>query len=386
MQAIAADPPSRVPRADIDPAALALIERWGPQILRTARRFSASLDDAEDAYQRALEILLTKAPSTDETDLVPWIKTVVKHEAFAVRRQRERTPLSDDGAVERPGAALPTDEQAERYERLRLGAEAMSSLKPQEVRALLLRAEGYSYKQIQEITGWTYTKVNRCLSEGRQSFLARIAGIESGDECERMAPLLSALADGEASAEEMTRLRPHLRGCLACRATLREFREAPRTLGALLPVTLLVPGAPGAGSALTPGTAGNDGMASVSSLAEWLQERVSALGFKLQPATERVHQVFEVGSAQKVAAVAAATAAVAGGGTAAVKSVERADAGQRPPATREPAPSKSTAAPAPLLPSAAPVRRAPAEPARSTPRAIAAGSGAVTCGRRRRCR
>ena len=39
--------------------------------------------------------------------------------------------------------------------------------------------EGYSYAEIQELTGWTYTKVNRCMAEGRKSFLenfARIAG------------------------------------------------------------------------------------------------------------------------------------------------------------------------------------------------------------------
>jgi hypothetical protein len=33
--------------------------------------------DAEDAYQRGLEILLTKAPTTREEELVPWLKTVV---------------------------------------------------------------------------------------------------------------------------------------------------------------------------------------------------------------------------------------------------------------------------------------------------------------------
>jgi hypothetical protein len=30
-------------------------------------------------------------------------------------------------------------------------------LKPQEVRALTLKAQGYSYAEIGEITGWSYT-------------------------------------------------------------------------------------------------------------------------------------------------------------------------------------------------------------------------------------
>ncbi len=104
--------------------------------------------------------MLTKAPTTSADELVPWLKTVVKHEAFAIRRQRERqAPTTDDGEIaELPAPETPTHDQAERYERLRVGAEAMRMLKPHEIRCLLLKAEGYSYKEICRITGWSYTK------------------------------------------------------------------------------------------------------------------------------------------------------------------------------------------------------------------------------------
>ena len=227
----------RPSRREIDPVAFDLIARRGPEILASARRWSSTLEDAEDAYQRGLEILLTKAPTTAEDELVPWLKTVVKHEALAVRRQRERAaPVTDDGEPTEPASsAAATHDQAERYERLRLGAEALRRLKPQEVRCLLLRAEGHSYEQICEITGWTYTKVNRCLSEGRRAFFALVDGIETGAECERLRPLLSAMADGEAGAEELQALRPHLKTCLTCRARLREYRDAPGRVAALVP-------------------------------------------------------------------------------------------------------------------------------------------------------
>ena len=68
---------ARPARAEIDEAALELLARHGAQILATARRYAVTPEDAEDAYQRGLEILLTKAPSTSEDDLVPWLKTVV---------------------------------------------------------------------------------------------------------------------------------------------------------------------------------------------------------------------------------------------------------------------------------------------------------------------
>jgi RNA polymerase sigma factor (sigma-70 family) len=286
-------------RGDIDEAALGLLARHGAQILATARRYAATPEDAEDAYQRGLEILLTKAPATNEEELVPWLKTVVKHEAFALRRQRERhSPVTDDGELgERGTSTGATHDQAERYERLRQGAEALRQLKPQEIRALLLRAEGYSYREICEITGWTYTKVNRCLTEGRQALAVRLAGIQGGVECAKLAPLLSALADGEAGAEQLAVLRPHLRTCLACRAQLKQFRAAPARVAALVPPAALA--------------AGDGG--TVRSL---LESVVGAVQHKAAAVGERAHAAAELAAGQKVAAVAASAAALAGGGTA----------------------------------------------------------------------
>src|SRR3954453_5115721 len=138
---------TRPSRAEIEPAALELIRSHGAQIMSTARRYAASPEDAEDAYQRGLEILLTKAPSTSAEDLVPWLKTVVKHEAFALRKQRDRAGVPTDHEDARP-TPTETHDHVERLDRLQRGAEAMQRLKPQEIRCLLLLAEGYSYKQI----------------------------------------------------------------------------------------------------------------------------------------------------------------------------------------------------------------------------------------------
>src|SRR3954467_4014641 len=80
----------RPPRAKVEPVAIDLVRRHGPEIMAVARRYSRSPEDAEDAYQRGLEILLTKAPSTATDHLLPWLKTVVKHEAYALGRARER--------------------------------------------------------------------------------------------------------------------------------------------------------------------------------------------------------------------------------------------------------------------------------------------------------
>ena len=155
-----------------------LVERHGEELLATARRYAASREDAEDAYQRAIEIVLARAPAVSDEDLVPWTKTVIKHEAYAIWRGRERviSATGEQAFEEEPSRAPTPDEQVQRIERLHHGAEAIKRLKPQEVRCLLLRAEGHSYRQICEITGWTYTKVNRAVRpEAREAVGAAAA-------------------------------------------------------------------------------------------------------------------------------------------------------------------------------------------------------------------
>jgi anti-sigma factor RsiW len=70
--------------------------------------------------------------------------------------------------------------------------------------------------------------------------LQRYAGIESGAECDRWAGVLSAMVDGEASAADLVDVRPHLRNCQACRATLRELRRSSVPLAAVFPAAGLV--------------------------------------------------------------------------------------------------------------------------------------------------
>ena len=63
--------------------------------------------------------------------------------------------------------AAGPDERAERRERVAAAARPSLELKPDERLAIVLQAQGYSYAEIGELCGWTYTKVNRCLAEGR---------------------------------------------------------------------------------------------------------------------------------------------------------------------------------------------------------------------------
>jgi RNA polymerase sigma factor (sigma-70 family) len=226
-------------------AAVETYTRYEAALRRTAGRFSLCTDDADEALQRGLEILLRKAPTAEPRELVKWMQTVVKHEALAVRHERERVLAGPAAYAPEPGAEdwtalLPSrsdgpEERLERHEAVVRSREALQALKPQELQALTLLAEGYSYAEIGEITSWSKTKVNRCLAEGRERFRSLVARSTDGSRCEEMKPLLSAFCDGEAGREQMAELREHLRACSACRATLRTYRAAPSAAAALAP-------------------------------------------------------------------------------------------------------------------------------------------------------
>jgi RNA polymerase sigma factor (sigma-70 family) len=216
-----------------------LIERYGNQWLATARRSCSNSADAEDAYQRALEALLTKAPAEDDPErIAAWVHTVVKNEALQMVRGRRRELDTEFEVI--VGGLASDDAQPEESlvdsESHGIAKEALRRLRPDQTRCLLLRADGFDYPEICSITGFSYAKVNRLLSEGRKSARLQVAAIDGGRECDRVEPLLSLIADGEADAAVQQDARLHLEGCARCRATLRDYTLAPRDLAAAMPL------------------------------------------------------------------------------------------------------------------------------------------------------
>jgi len=151
----------------------------GSEFARTAQRFSRCGEDAEDALGRAVEILLRKGPASEPAVLAAWMHVVTRREAVAIRRRAASSPLAPGPGRRRlePEALLgegpEPEREFERRERVAEAARLLAALKPHERRAIALQAAGCSYSEIQAITGWTYTKVNRCIAEGREALRRR---------------------------------------------------------------------------------------------------------------------------------------------------------------------------------------------------------------------
>jgi RNA polymerase sigma factor (sigma-70 family) len=129
-------------------------------VARLQRRLGISREMAEDAVAFAWMQLVRREPEHD--NLIGWLYTVAKHEAFAMIRATTRERPVDE--IE-PGVSAPTPTDILETRRV---LALVARLKPQQRTVLRLRMAGLSYQEICRRTGHTYTWVNRHITEGRQ--------------------------------------------------------------------------------------------------------------------------------------------------------------------------------------------------------------------------
>ena len=261
--------------------------RHAESLLRLALMHSLCADDANDAYQRTMEIFLKRASSSarDTAQMAAHGRASTRRWRSARRAWSTSTATRCNSIGTRSHASrVPTSaSRASSAWRGRPRRSGASSRK--RCGRCWLRTLGHSYDQICAETGWTYTKVNRCLAEGRRTFLARYAGIEAGAECARWRAVVSAIADGEASAREIADARPHLRNCSACRATIRELHASAPRLAAVFPAARSPRGRRAGGQA-----AGDVGLIArvYEALSHHVHERAALSALKLQSALDAV--------------------------------------------------------------------------------------------------
>ena len=114
------------------------------------------------------EIYLRKLDTVDPATEGAWLRVVVKHEAMAIRNARLESVDRDEVDLDTSVSAglREVDDAVAGGERVDRSVEALRALKPDEARALLLKAEGLSYQEIGRHFGWSYTKVNRSHDRG----------------------------------------------------------------------------------------------------------------------------------------------------------------------------------------------------------------------------
>jgi len=138
-------------------------------LLAIARRNSDCAEDAEEALQDAFALFIDHYDPTSNAPPLAWLTLTLKRRCWALyRRQRMRAVAGRQSSTEElRDPRRPTEELVEITETVATVRLQLAGLKPAELEALSLLALGYSYREIAQLTEWTYTKVNRCITEGR---------------------------------------------------------------------------------------------------------------------------------------------------------------------------------------------------------------------------
>lgn len=144
-------------------------------LLRIAVKHAANRDDAADSVQFAFLSFVEKYDPASGAPPLAWLTITAKRNCWAARRRRylDRS-AGQEAAPDSAGRSfaaesiLSGDTGPEHLVELVDDVQTrLAALKPAERRALSLIAMGYSYAEIGELNEWTFTKVNRCITEGR---------------------------------------------------------------------------------------------------------------------------------------------------------------------------------------------------------------------------
>jgi RNA polymerase sigma factor (sigma-70 family) len=163
-------------RARVESLATQIYSQHRPQLLAIARSNAANAADAEEALQEAFLSFLSHFDPEGPAPAIPWLVLTLKRACWAKRKRRPEHEVSlaatrDENCGYRSESidTLPTETESnvEKLEGVLDARRRLAQLKPDQRTALLLLGLGYSYNEIAQLRGWTYTKVNRCLSEGR---------------------------------------------------------------------------------------------------------------------------------------------------------------------------------------------------------------------------
>jgi RNA polymerase sigma factor (sigma-70 family) len=161
----------------------ALLVRHRPALLHQASRHAPRPADAEDALQDACVQFMRAYDGPPGRDALRWMLLVVKRCAWGIGERehpgaRHALRVADATSGDGEATVVIADEGSDPHDRVECAERcaaalaAVDRLKPDERTALLLFGLGYSYQEIAETQGWTHTKVNRCIAEGREELRA----------------------------------------------------------------------------------------------------------------------------------------------------------------------------------------------------------------------
>lgn len=154
----------------------ALYDEVFPTLYRYCHRLTGDADVAEDVAQEAFVRMLERGVAGEPPALRVWLFKVATH----VMRDRWRVSSNRRRLLEihpvTPGAAPDPEIDLERREDVAEVRRALETLDARDRELLLMREEGFSYKEIAEAVGVSATSVGTLLVRAQKRFAGAFAG------------------------------------------------------------------------------------------------------------------------------------------------------------------------------------------------------------------
>lgn len=276
-------------------------DRHHQAIYRYCRSILRDDHEAHDALQSTMaKALVAMRAGTLTGDIRPWLFRVAHNECISMRRRG--TPSATLESRDELGAEDLTRRVDDRAAIAQLRAD-LDDLAERPRTALVLREfSGLSHDEIARILDTTPGAVKQTIFEARRALVECQTGrAMSCDDVQRV------LSDHDGRSIRSRKIRAHVRDCTACTAFLAAIDERPRQLALLAPALPAATGSALLGHVLSGGHAatgiGSIGAATTTTLASGAG--IAGAGSALATSV-----------GLKIAALAAATAVVTGGGAA----------------------------------------------------------------------
>jgi RNA polymerase sigma-70 factor (ECF subfamily) len=147
-----------------------LFERFYPGLFRYCQRLTGDADLAADVAQEAFVRLWERGVRGEPRELRGWLFKVATHRVRDhVRVSENRRRLLAEHPVS-PAAPAPPDRMAERAETSRRVRAVLEALPARDRELLVMREEGFSYKEMAEAVGVAASSVGTLLARALQRF------------------------------------------------------------------------------------------------------------------------------------------------------------------------------------------------------------------------
>jgi RNA polymerase sigma-70 factor (ECF subfamily) len=148
----------------------ALYDEVFPPLYRYCQRLTGDPDAAEDVAQEAFVRLLDRKVEGERPALRVWLFTVATHlirDRWRVSTNRRR--LLEINPVT-PAARPDPEMETERREEVASVRQALDTLDPRDRELLMMREEGFSYREIGEAVGVSPTSVGTLIARAQKRF------------------------------------------------------------------------------------------------------------------------------------------------------------------------------------------------------------------------